>query len=82
MTTKFDLLRDLLIDVLNEFNLEQTINVSNNAENDEFKQVSLNEETTKNLVDKMLDVLTDNDIDDVDATNRDFKVKVIVEGRK
>lgn len=64
MTTKMDLLKDRLIELLEKFELVET------------------DEQKFNLVERMLDVLTDNDIDDIDANNQDFKIKIITEGRK
>jgi len=59
MTTKMDLLKDNLIDLLNNYQLVES------------------NEQLYNVVDRMLDVLTDNDINDLDATNMDFNIKVI-----
>lgn len=62
MTTKFDLLKDNLIDLLNNYHLVES------------------DEQMYNAVDQMLDALTNNKIWDEDATNMDFKIKVIMEG--
>lgn len=62
MTTKFDLLKDNLIDLLNNYHLVE------------------DNEQMYNAVDQMLDALTNNKIWDEDATNMDFKIKVIMEG--
>ena len=64
MTTKADLLRDNLIDLL--------------------KGLELVESDTQmyNLVEHMLDAFDDNEVIALPASNMDFKVKVIIEGRK
>ena len=58
MTTKMDLLKDSLIDLLKNYELVES------------------DEQMYNVVDQMLDVLTNNNIYDLDANNMDFNVKV------
>ena len=45
-------------------------------------QLVSSDEQMYNIVDQMLNVLTDNDIDDLDATNMDFNIEVNNKGTK
>lgn len=59
MTTKMDLLKDNLIDLLNNYQLVES------------------NEQLYNVVERMLDAITDYDIEDLPATNMDFNIKVV-----
>lgn len=71
-TTQFDLLRDDLIDLLKSSDLTIAFNDTNNHEGDNT-EVPVDEDQAKELAELMIDMLTDEGVQDYNATENQIK---------